>query len=217
MRRTPPPELVGIAAQFPGGAVSQIDGTQISDPDGYVPPEAIVGAWVVGPDGKLTGEFVENPRHGPVQDDFSKLTEPDHWLGWLSDEPAVLVRDAVAKSLEKQAPGAVVEWMKVTHAPAFLTGGVPRGEPDADGKSRVLVVRAAVAVPFALSVRTPDSRREVLWGAFSWVAVRLDRPHERRDRTWLDLWITPERAEELLRERVYTVGTAHEDESSPIG
>jgi hypothetical protein len=33
---------------------------------------------LVGNAGKLTGEYEKNPRHGVKQDDFSKLTDPDH-------------------------------------------------------------------------------------------------------------------------------------------
>jgi len=32
------------------------------DPDGRVPPEAIVGAWKVDDLGKIVGEFIPNPK-----------------------------------------------------------------------------------------------------------------------------------------------------------
>ncbi|MCF2525645.1 hypothetical protein [Yinghuangia soli] len=218
IRRTPPPELAAVAAQHPGGSVAQIDSTYVDDPDGYVPPEAIAGAWIVAEDGTLTGEFAVNPRHGPPQDDFTKLTEPDHWLGWLPGDPERAVLDGIVECLTSQAPGAVVDWLKVTGTPAFLTGGIPQadgGEADPTRRS-VLVVRAAMAVPFALSVRAPERRREILWGVFSWVAVDLHRPEQRKDRTWLDLWTPLERAKELLDERVYSVGTPAEDPDGPL-
>ena len=36
------------------------------DPDGAVPPEAIEGAWTVGQDGVIVGDFIENPRYRPL-------------------------------------------------------------------------------------------------------------------------------------------------------
>ncbi|MFC8362949.1 hypothetical protein ACFUIY_24130 [Streptomyces griseorubiginosus] len=65
------PEFLAAAAENPGGSVAEIDPEYIDDPNGYVPPEAIRGAWVVDDNGKLTGEYRENPRHGVPQDDFS--------------------------------------------------------------------------------------------------------------------------------------------------
>jgi hypothetical protein len=64
--RTPPPALVAEARRFPGGWVYEIDG--VFGPDEAVPPEAIRGAWSVGPDGTLTGDFEPNPNYRPTQD-----------------------------------------------------------------------------------------------------------------------------------------------------
>lgn len=33
----------------------------VSNPDGYVPAEAILGGFAVGPDGQPTGEYARNP------------------------------------------------------------------------------------------------------------------------------------------------------------
>lgn len=87
------PALLAAAAENPGGSVAEIDPAYIDDPNGYVPPEAIRGAWLVDSSGKLTGEYQDNLRHGVPQDDFSKLTDPDHWLGRLGDDPAAAVRE----------------------------------------------------------------------------------------------------------------------------
>jgi hypothetical protein len=43
---------------------------------------------------------------------------------------------------------------------------------------------------------------------FSWAAVSLDQPGRRRDRMWLDVGMSRERAEELLGQRVYQVDEA---------
>jgi hypothetical protein len=182
--------------------VAEIDGSVVSNPDGYVPFEAIIGCFLVGPDGRATGDYVRNPRHGPVRDDFTKLESPDHWLGWLPDTPGRSVRTALEETLAEQVAGAVVEWVKIDEEPVFLTVGVrSSNEPD-----RMIVRRAAVAVVFALGVRAPGRRLDILTGAFSWAAVGLDRPGGRRDRMWLDLGMSREHAEELLRHRVHEVG-----------
>ncbi|MEU3607956.1 hypothetical protein AB0E83_21275 [Streptomyces sp. NPDC035033] len=200
------PALVAAAAENPGGSVAEIDPTYIDDPNGYVPPEAIRGAWLVDGDGKLTGEYQENPRHGVPQDDFGKLTDPDHWLGWLGDDPAAAVRRGIEESLRAQVADAVVEWVKILETPRFLTGGRRHSEDE----QAVLVTRAALAAPFALSVRTAQHGRSVLMGVFSWAAVNLAPPGVRKDRHWFDLGVGLDWAAEQLRERIYAVDGAGE-------
>ncbi|MFI1658636.1 hypothetical protein ACH4ZU_27595 [Streptomyces sp. NPDC020472] len=195
------PGLLAAAAENPGGSVAEIDPTYIDDPNGYVPPEAIRGAWVVDDSGRLTGEYQENPRHGVPQDDFGKLTDPDHWLGWLGDDPARAVREGIEESLRAQVADAVVEWVKILETPRFLTGGRPRSDDD----QVVLVTRAALAAPFALSVRTTRHGRSVLLGVFSWAAANLSRPAVRKDRHWFDLGVGLEWAGERLQERIYEI------------
>lgn len=199
---SPPPELVAQAAANPGGSVAVIDPALIGDPNGYVPGEAVQGVWVVGKDGKLTGEFVENPNHGPPKDDFAKLTDSPHWLDWLAEEPSSAVRDSIARILDEQVTGAVLEWIKVLDDPRYLTGGRRHpGDP-----SRVTVTRAGIALSFALSVTSPGHAREILQGVFTWVAVSMDQPGRRKDRVWLDLRVDLDWAETQLRERIYVVG-----------
>lgn len=62
-KRKPPPELVAEAARYPGGWVYEIDASMVADPYGEVPPEAIMGAWKVDDQGRLTGEHQVNPRY----------------------------------------------------------------------------------------------------------------------------------------------------------
>ena len=200
--QSPPPELVAEAAANPGGSVAVIDPDHIGDPNGYVPGEAVQGVWRVGGDGTLTGEFVENPNYGPPKDDFSKFTSSEHWLDWLGEQPAVAVRDSIAEILDEQVSGAVLEWMKVLDVPRYLTGG----RPQPDDESRMVVTRAGLALPFALSVTSPGRRREILQGVFSWVAVKLDQPGDRKDQVWLDLRVDLDWAETELRNRIYLVG-----------
>ncbi|MDX2403448.1 hypothetical protein NJO91_09950 [Streptomyces microflavus] len=195
------PALLAAAAENPGGSVAEIDPAYIDDPNGYVPPEAIRGAWLVDSSGKLTGEYQENPRHGAPQDDFSKLTEPDHWLGWLGDNPAAAVRKGIEESLRAQVADAVVEWVKILETPRFLTAGRQHSEND----EVMLVTRAALAASFALSVHTTQHGRSVLLGVFSWAAVNLSPPGVRKDRHWFDLGVELDWAGEQLQGRIYEI------------
>ena len=55
------PELRAAAKRQPNGWVYVIHPD--IDPDGKVPPDAIQGAFAVGPDGELTGEYKANPNY----------------------------------------------------------------------------------------------------------------------------------------------------------
>lgn len=198
-RRPLPAALRSEAAANPGGSVAEIDGSQISDPNGYVPAEAIIGVWPVDAEGRATGEFLRNPGHGQVRDDFTRLENPDHWLGWIPDRPATAVRAALEDGITGQVPGSTVPWIKVVAEPAFLTAGVRTG----GDSHHILVRRAGMAIPFALGAVPPGGPVEVLTGVFTWVAAGLDVPDQRKDRLWFDLGMTPEQAEQRLRHRIY--------------
>lgn len=188
-RRGLPTELLAEAAANPGGTVAEIDGNHIPDANGYVPPEAVIGVYTVDGNGQPTGIFRRNPNYGPIQDDFARLTAPDHWLGWLPGEPSAVIRTELLKTLEDQVPGSTLEWVKVTDEPKFLTGFVrnPNDTETPNDMVRGTVTRAGLAVAFVLSVVTPSRQRFFLHGGFSWAATGLDRPGERQDRTWFDL------------------------------
>ncbi|GAA3544676.1 hypothetical protein [Kribbella ginsengisoli] len=196
--RTPPPELVAEAARTPGGWVYDIDADWVDDPDGAVPPEAIRGGWRVDDSGQLTGEFVPNAKHTPPRDDFSALTEPDHWLEWLGDDPGQVVRDSIEMSLAAQVAGAEVQWLRFTGEPSFVTGG----KPVEDDPGKVRVVRTGLAVQFVLSVQQPSGEREVLTGVYTLAVAGMDEP-EARERSWLDLGAGIEQVGPLLETRLY--------------
>jgi hypothetical protein len=202
-QRTMPPHLAADAAAHPGGWVYEIDGSVVSNPDGYVPAEAIIWGFAVGPDGRPTGEYARNPGHGPVADDFTPLETPDHWLGWLPDTPARSVRGQLQAALAGQVPGSVLDWVKIIDDAVFLTTGI-RSPAD---PQPLIVRRAALAVVFALGVRAPQRKPEILTGALTWAATGLDDRQLRRDRTWFDVNIARDQAEELLKHRIYEVDT----------
>jgi len=197
--RVMPAHLAAEAAANPGGSVAEIDGTVVTDPDGYVPAEAIIGCYLVGDDGRATGIYVRNPSYGPVRDDFARLEQPDHWLGWLPDTPARSLRSQLQDMLASKVVGSVLSWVKITEEPVFLTVGV-RSPAD---PQRMIVRRAGLAVIFALGVLSPQHKPAILTGAFTWAVTGLDQPGHRRDRTWIDLHTTREQAEELLDYRIH--------------
>ena len=59
--RPPSPGAIAEAAKNPGGWVYEIGGGL--DPDGAIPPAAVVGAWQVDDHGKIVGEFKANPNY----------------------------------------------------------------------------------------------------------------------------------------------------------
>jgi hypothetical protein len=67
--RDPPHGAVEEAKNNPGGWVYEIRGSY--GPDEHVPPHAVVGAWKVGEDGKIVGEFIPNPNFREVPDQDS--------------------------------------------------------------------------------------------------------------------------------------------------
>ncbi|MCH9686541.1 MAG: hypothetical protein K0V04_34225 [Deltaproteobacteria bacterium] len=134
------------------------------------------------------------------QDDFTPLTSPDHWLGWLGDDPAKAVRDAIESILQQQVATSSLQWIRIHPDPHFLTGG--RRDPDDAGK--VIVVRAALAVAFTLAVGDGEGQVHELTGCFSWVAGGLDAD-ARVDRTHFDLDMDLAAAGEALQERIYAL------------
>jgi hypothetical protein len=60
---SPMPGEVEEAKKFPNGYVYRISGR--ADPAEGIAPEAIVGAWQVGPSGDIVGGFIKNPKYDP--------------------------------------------------------------------------------------------------------------------------------------------------------
>jgi hypothetical protein len=141
-------------------------------------------------------------------DDFAPLTTSKHWLGWLGDDPAQAVRGEIEGILRQQVPTAQLEWVRLLAEPYYLTGG--RKVPDDPGK--IIVTRAALAVPFELQVRSAGSV-DRLRGVFSWVAAGLDG--ERRDRVHFDLDADLAWASERLMVRIYELDVTSEPPAAP--
>jgi hypothetical protein len=67
-KRQLPPDQIADAAANPGGWVAEIDASMIDLNADRVPPEAIMGLYEVGPDGKATGDYLRNPGYGQAPD-----------------------------------------------------------------------------------------------------------------------------------------------------
>ena len=120
-------------------------------------------------------------------------------MGWLGDDPAKAVRDALQKVLQDQVPDARLNWVRLQDEPYFLTGG-RRSETD---DNKVTVVRAGLAVGFELEVDDGAGNLERLQGMFSWVAAGLDTVGDRVDRTFFDLGMDLPTASSALDSRIY--------------
>jgi hypothetical protein len=203
-RPKPSPGLEAEAAANPGGWVYEIDSDWVDDPNGYVPPEAIKGGWKVDDAGKLTGEYRANSNHSSPRDELSALTSPDHWLGWLGDDPGRAVRDLIEETLTDQVAGAELEWLKFTGEPKFITSARPL--PDEPNKMQML--KAALAVQFALSVKAPTGGRDLLLGTFCLAFTGMDDPETARQQSWFDLGATIEQIGPLLEDRLLSIGPA---------
>src|SRR5947209_1825065 len=104
-----------------------------------------------------------------MTDDFTPLTDADHWLDWVGDDPARVVRGEIERRLREQAPTATLEWVRLLGKPEFLTVG--RKLPDDPDK--IIATGAALAVLFELQVHS-EGRQEQLHGVFSLVVTGLD-------------------------------------------
>lgn len=57
-----------------------------------------------------------------LQDDLSLLTKPDHFLGWLGEDPSAVIRDQLEEIFKQQIATAWLGQLIVTAPPRFLTG-----------------------------------------------------------------------------------------------
>lgn len=60
---TPLPGEIEEAKRTPGGWVYRIAGN--FGPKDRIPPEAIIGAWKVDPNGNISGAFIQNKNFDP--------------------------------------------------------------------------------------------------------------------------------------------------------
>lgn len=88
------PEIEAEAARNPGGWVYKVDWEYA--PGQYTPPEAVVGAFEVDEQGKLTGKFEENPNYRavkmatrPARDYMNRVHAPHQSSQWVIEiDPA---------------------------------------------------------------------------------------------------------------------------------
>ncbi len=133
-----------------------------------------------------------------MADDLSLLDDTKHWLGWLGPHPRDAVRHELERILGHQVQGTVVETMRLTAEPHYLTGG----RPTEDDPDKVVVTRAALAAPFVATFVAPDGEAGELEGVLSWVAAGLDT-ETRKDRVFLDIGDDAAAAVDRLGARIY--------------
>lgn len=131
-----------------------------------------------------------------AMNDLTLLTTSDRWLGWLGDDPAQAVYSGIEGLLRQQVSTAKLDWLRLLDNPYFLTcGRRTLGSPE-----KLIVTRAALAVPFELEVESAGET-DRLRGVFSWVASGLDE--ERHDQLYFDLDVEFAWASEQLLARIY--------------
>jgi hypothetical protein len=62
----PTRKAIEEARRNPGGWILVVDG--YDGPPDKVPPERVQGAWKVGDDGVILGDFVPNPKYRPLNE-----------------------------------------------------------------------------------------------------------------------------------------------------
>jgi hypothetical protein len=132
---------------------------------------------------------------------FENFEESKHMLEWLHPDPFEALKSEFQSNLEQQVPGSILLGLHVTGNPQWLTGGIRQDDDD----SKIILVRAAVAFSFELSVKTPENIIYDLSGIYSWAAVNMNSPENIAQRTWMDLNGTIEQfgSEGELAHRVY--------------
>ncbi|WP_127354627.1 hypothetical protein [Actinacidiphila soli] len=183
-------EQLTQAAADPSGFFAEINPALVMDRR-FIPDEAIIRRWRVDNQGRLTGEYVDNPYYGQ-KDDFTALAGINplvlqwlHGLGVGEDLPA-RVRHEVEVLLRERQRGAVLEWVKVTDQPTPLADG-HRSYAKGEGEEMFVLTRVALYVPFVACVQRPDEDSEILQGALTYVIGNVNQPVNRVQRAWLDV------------------------------
>jgi hypothetical protein len=120
--------------------------------------------------------------HALQGEDFSLLTESQHMLEWLADEPFKAIRASFHNWVKRQVAGSEVESLRFLAAPEWLT----RMRRQVENSENGVLVRAGFAVLFEAGVFQPSGERHLLSGVFTWVATHLDTPNAKHQ-MWFDL------------------------------
>jgi hypothetical protein len=127
----------------------------------------------------VSGEF---SHMRSVVDDFAKLRKTEHMLRWFADDPYAAIRSSVVDMLREQVTDSQLVAFRVLSEPQWLSGARPS---DTDS-SKAILVRAAVAFEFGLSVASQGELHQ-LSGVFTWAAAHLDQPGKHKHRVWMDI------------------------------
>ncbi|MBN8659098.1 MAG: hypothetical protein J0M35_01960 [Candidatus Obscuribacter phosphatis] len=91
-----------------------------------------------------------------LQDDLTLLTKPDHFLGWLGEDPAAVIRDQLEEVFKQQIPTAWLGQLIVTAPPRFLTGA--RRYQDSDDDIPQINIKANPHSPALADTGSPKGR-----------------------------------------------------------
>lgn len=91
-----------------------------------------------------------------LQDDLTLLTKPDHFLGWLGEDPAAVIRDQLEEVFKQQIPTAWLGQLIVTAPPRFLTGA--RRYQDSDDDIPQINIKANPHAPALADTGSPEGR-----------------------------------------------------------
>ncbi|MBX9942103.1 MAG: hypothetical protein K2Y32_22755 [Candidatus Obscuribacterales bacterium] len=91
-----------------------------------------------------------------LQDDLTLLTKPDHFLGWLGEDPAAVIRDQLEEVFKQQIPTAWLGQLIVTAPPRFLTGA--RRYQDSDDDIPQINIKANPHAPALADTGSPKGR-----------------------------------------------------------
>ena len=116
-----------------------------------------------------------------AQDDFSPLMGSLHMLYWMGRDPLSTLRGWIESLLQEQDPGTVLEAVRVTADPRYLSGG----RQVAEGK--VILTRMGFAFAFEIEVTDSQKRPWTLTGVTTIVAAGLDKPGETRYQFYFEL------------------------------
>ena len=116
--------------------------------------------------------------------DFKRLDSSSHMLKWIFSDAHKAIWHEIEEILKDQVETSELKRLWVTSTPQWLTTG-PRRD---DNEEAITVNACAFAFEFELDVAAEPEQIHTLAGVFSFVALNLHFPKEKRFyRSWFDI------------------------------